>query len=132
MLAQAFRFCSLTLLVAVGFAACSWAADEPAEITPDKARDHVGKKVVVVMEVKKAKYSEKRDTVFLDSEADFKDAKNLDVVIESAALKKFKEAGISQPQEHFRDKKIKVTGTIELREDRPYLPVLETKDIEIK
>lgn len=47
-------------------------------------------------------------------------------------MKKFKEKGISAVHDHFRDKTIKVTGTIELREERPYLPVLETADIEIK
>lgn len=117
----------LTVLPILGFG-----ADDEPEITPDKARDHVGQKVVVVMEVKKAKYSEKRDTVFLDSMTDFKDPKNLGVVIESAALKKFKTAGINQPHDHFRDKRITVKGVIELREDLPYLPVLEPADIEIK
>ncbi len=74
------QFTSLSLCIFLGLVAVSWSADEkdaPPEITAEKAREYVGKKVTVVMEVKKAKYSEKRDTVFLDSEADFKDSKNL-------------------------------------------------------
>lgn len=108
------------------------AADKPLDIKPDQARDHIGKLVTIIMTVKKAKYSEKRNTVFLDSELDFKDPKNLAVILEADVLKKFKESGTAAPQDHFRDKTIKAQGKLELREDRPYLSITSTADIEIK
>jgi hypothetical protein len=132
---RSFCFHALVSLMIVAANASLWSAEGPGtlpEITPEKAREHVGKKVTVVMAVKKAKYSEKRNTVFLDSETDFKDARNLAVILEADVLKKFKEAGISAPHEHFRDRTIRATGTVELREDRPYLPVTAVRDLEIK
>lgn len=132
---RSFCFHALVGLMIVGANASLWSAEGPGtlpEITPEKAREYVGKKVTVVMGVKKAKFSEKRNTVFLDSETDFKDARNLAVILEADVLKKFKEAGISAPHEHFRDRTIRATGAVELREDRPYLPVTVVSDIEIK
>ena len=115
--------------------AAAWTAEnseKPPEIKPEKAREYVGKKVTVTMAVKKAKYSQNRNTVFLDSESDFKDPSNLAVIIEGDTLKKFKEAGISAPADNFRDKTIRATGQVELREGRPYIPITAVSDIEIK
>src|SRR5262245_38882094 len=68
------------------------AADEPKPITAAEAVKSVGKpKVVVEMVVKKAKDRlEKRGIVFLDSEDDFKDEKNLGVAVSAEAAAKFK------------------------------------------
>ena len=134
---NSFSWCSrvLACVLVMCVATCGWTADNKEkipEISPEKGRDYVGKKVTVIMAVKKAKFSEKRNTVFLDSEMDFKDTKNMAVILEADVLKKLKAAGNSAPHDHFRDKIIRATGTVELREDRPYLPVTAVADIEIK
>lgn len=122
------------LILVFGIMNCRAVAVETdtPEITPEKAREFVGKKVVVKMTVKATKYSTKRKAVFLDSESDFQDKKNVGIVIESEALEKFRAAGIQEPHERFRDKLIKATGTIELRDDRIYLPLTDPKLIEIQ
>jgi hypothetical protein len=84
------------------------------------------------MTVKASKLSKHRKAVFLDSEEDFHDEKNLGIVIDEDGLKKFRAAGIDEPHEHFKGKKVRAVGTVELREDRPYLPVGDPKDIAIE
>ncbi len=57
------------------------AEDKPPRVKAEDARQHVGKKVEVVFEVKATKNSTKRKTVFLDSESDFNNRNNLGVAI---------------------------------------------------
>jgi hypothetical protein len=107
------------------------AADEPKPITAAEAVKSVGKTTVVVeMEVKKAKDRlEKRGIIYLDSEDDFKDPKNLGVAISAEAAAKFKEKGIADPAAHFQGKTIRVRGCVMRFEDRPYLPVHDPEQI---
>ncbi|MGQ0633399.1 MAG: prepilin-type N-terminal cleavage/methylation domain-containing protein [Planctomycetaceae bacterium] len=105
---------------------------KPPEIRPEQARDHVGKKVAVTMKVKASKYSIHRKSVYLDSEEDFHDEKNLGVIIEEEGLKKFRAKGIDAPHDQYKGKNIRVVGKIELRDDRPYLPLDEPDNIRIK
>jgi hypothetical protein len=71
-------------------------ADEPPSkaVTPAEAAKKVNEKVVVEFEVKSTGGNEAR---FLNSEADFKDAKNFTIFIPQAALEKFKTAKIDDP-----------------------------------
>jgi hypothetical protein len=105
------------------------ADDKP--LTPAEAIKKVDQKVVVQMLVKASKNRlEKFKEIYLDSELDFKDEKNLAIVITLDGAAKFKEAGIDEPAGHFKDKTIRVTGTVTLKENRPRIEVNDPKQIE--
>src|SRR5262245_25519521 len=101
----------LTSLLVLGFAV----ADEPKAkpLSPVEARKKVGEKITVEMTVQAAKDRlENRGEIYLDSELNFRDDKNFAVVITRTGAAKLKEAGIADPAEHFRDKKIRATGVV--------------------
>ncbi len=107
------------------------AADEKP-LTPEQARKRVGDKITVEMEVKAAKNRlEKRKEIYLDSEENFKDEKNLATVITKAGADKFAEMGIADPAEHFRGKTIRVTGTVTVKDDVPRIEVDDPKQIRL-
>lgn len=105
------RFVSIA---AIALAAAGVFANEqreaPKEIAPAEARKHIGENVRVTMPVRKTKDSDKTKRIYIDSETDYRDAKNLGVLIEYAAKAKFKDAGIAEPHIHYKDKTIRVTG----------------------
>ena len=106
------------------------AQDRP--LTPVEARKKVGEKVTVEMTVLAAKDRlEKRGEIYLDSEEDFKDPKNLGIVITKSGAAKFKEAGVKDPAAHFRGKRIRVNGTVILKEKRPRIEVEDPKQIKV-
>jgi hypothetical protein len=106
------------------------ADDKP--LTPVEARKLVGKKVVVEMLDQASKNRlEKRGEIYLDSEEDFKDAKNLAVVINKAGAASFAKAGIKEPAGHFKSKTIRVTGTVTLEDERPRIVVEDAQQIEL-
>ena len=109
------------------------AADEPKPITPAEAIKQVGKpKVVVEMTVKKAKDRvERRGIIFLDSEDDFHNEKNLCAAVSAEAAARFKGKGISDPATHFAGKTIRIRGCVMVFETRPYLPVHDPDQITI-
>ena len=119
-----------TLLGFLLFAAAAALADdkEAAPIGPTEAIKKVGEKVTVEMKVRAAKNRlEKRGEVYLDSEEDFKDEKNLGVVITKAGAAKFKEAGVGDPAEHFMNKTIRATGKVIIKEERPRIEIDDPK-----
>ncbi len=122
------RHVFVILVMLLGSALALAAEGKPP--TPGKARKLAGKKVTVEMVVKAAKDRlEKRGEVYLDSEADFEDEENFAVVITRDGAASLKKAGITNPAEHFKDKKIRATGTvkkIEIDDARQIRPV-ETK-----
>ncbi len=106
------------------------AAGKP--LTPVEAIKRVNEHVTVAMTVQASKDRlEKRKEIYLDSEKDFRDEKNLGVVINVAGAAKFKEAGIADPAGHFLNKTIRVTGTITVEENRPRLVVSDPKQIRV-
>jgi len=74
---------------------------------------------------------EKRGEIYLDSEENFKDEKNLGIVITKTGAAKFKEAGVDDPAIHFQDKTIQVKGTVILKEERPRIEINDPKQIQI-
>ena len=64
------------------------------------------------MTVRHAKDSPHEECFFLDSEADYKDPKNLAVVIAHEHAEAFKKAGIADPSKHYDGKSIRVTGKV--------------------
>jgi DNA/RNA endonuclease YhcR with UshA esterase domain len=117
----------LTLALLGSFSSC---VDDV--IAPAEARTHVNRTVVVEMVVQSAKNRlEKRGEIYLDSELDFHDAKNLGVVITRAGAVKFKAIHIEDPAQYFRGKKIRVTGVVTEKEKHPRIEVNDPKQIRL-
>ncbi|HEX3149467.1 MAG TPA: hypothetical protein VHR66_15440 [Gemmataceae bacterium] len=112
----------LALLVVVGVRA----DDPPKPLTPAEAAKKVNEKVTVEMEVKS---TGGKGPYFLNSEADFKDAKNLTVLISEEVLAKFKAAKIDDPKTHFKGKLIRVTGTVTLYKEKPEIKIEKPEQI---
>jgi hypothetical protein len=104
--------------------------EKPISIEPAEARAHKGKRVAVQFKVQATKNSVHRKTVFLDSEKDFRDEKNLGIAITEKGIEDLRQRrGITAPAEHFLEKTIRVVGVVVLREDRPYIDVKEAEQI---
>src|SRR5262245_7139494 len=95
------------------------AEDEPKPIGPAEAAKKVNEAVTLQMEVKSAALRE--GVCFLNSEEDFRDAKNFTVFIDKKALAKFKEAKVEDPPAHFKGKTVQVKGKVTLYRDRPQI-----------
>lgn len=89
-------------------------------LSPAEAAKKVNEKVTVEFEVKS---TGGKTNGYLNSEADYKDAKNFTVFIPEAALAKFKAAKIDDPREHFKGKTVRVTGTVILYQGKPQIKV---------
>jgi DNA/RNA endonuclease YhcR with UshA esterase domain len=119
-----FRLMTLAVLV------CAAAEEKP--LTPVEARKKVGEKVTVEMTVQTSKDRlEKRGEIYLDAEADFRDAKNFAVVITRAGAAKLKAAGIDDPAAHFKGKTIRATGTVKEVEKVPRIEIDEASQIRV-
>src|SRR5262245_30701757 len=106
----------LAVLIVVGIR-----GEEPAKpVTAAEAAKKVNEKVTVEMDVKS---TGGREACFLNSEADYKDAKNFTVFVPEEALAKFKAAKIEDPKTHFKGKTVRVTGTVTLYRDKPQIKV---------
>jgi hypothetical protein len=111
--------------------ALTYPADDKA-LTPVEARKKVGEAVTVELTIKAAKDRlEARGEIYLDSEENFRDEKNFAVVVTKAGAAKLKEAGIDDPAAHFKDKKVRVTGTVKVVDDVPRIEIEEAKQIQI-
>jgi DNA/RNA endonuclease YhcR with UshA esterase domain len=98
-----------------------WAAEAPKALTPAEAVMKVNEEVTLQMEVKSA--SKRETSCFLNSEADFKDAKNFTLFIDKDALAKFKDAKIDDPATHFKGKLIEVKGKVTLFKDKAQIKI---------
>jgi DNA/RNA endonuclease YhcR with UshA esterase domain len=119
----------LPTVLAIVLVSAVWADDPPAKpLTPADAAKKVNEKVTVVMEVKS---TGGKTNCYLNSEADYKDAKNFTVLIPEAALAKFKEAKVNDPREHFKGKVVRVTGTVTKNRDKPQIKVESPEQIAV-
>lgn len=96
-----------------------------------EAINRVNESVTVEMVVQRTKSCTKFSKVFLDSEANHHDLKNLGVIITEAAMAKFGESGIRDPTAHFKGRTIRVHGVVIHKENRPYLEVNDPSQIEV-
>ncbi len=95
-------------------------------------RDHVGEEVVTEFEVKASKFVKEKKICFLDSQQDHKSKENFAVIIKGdEALKRFAEAKIPDPAEHYRNKKIRVRGKVSLHRGQPQIVVESVAQIEL-
>jgi hypothetical protein len=116
--------------------AAGWVTGQPTQdakpLTPAEAIKRENEKVTVEMTVKASKNAlQKRKEIYLDSEEDFRDAKNLAAVINEEGAAKFKDAGVDDPAAHFKGKTIRVTGTVTRVDDRPRIVVSDPKQIKV-
>ena len=101
-------------------------------LSAEEAVSRVNESVFVEMLVQKTKSCTGSCQVFLDSEQNHRDPKNLGVVITVDGRPKFTEAGIDDPTAHFNGKTIRVRGVVVIRkEDRPYIDVNDPSQIEM-
>src|SRR6185369_2065116 len=108
------------------------AGAEEKPLSPIEARKRVNDKITLQMFVKASKNRlEKRKEIYLDSETDFKDEKNMAVVINAEGAARFKKVGIDEPAGHFKGKTIRVTGTVTLDEGRPRIVVSDPEQISV-
>jgi DNA/RNA endonuclease YhcR with UshA esterase domain len=104
--------------------------DEPPAkpITPAEAAKKVNEKVTIEMEVKS---TGGKGVCFLNSEADFKDAKNFTVFIPEEVVEKFKKAKVEDPRAHFKGKTVRVSGTVTLYREKPQIKVEDPDQIQV-
>src|SRR5215475_14077020 len=106
------RIASALALIAGGLLVVQAAAEDVKPLTPVEAIKKVNEEVTVQMLVKATKNRlEKRGEIYLDSEEDFRDEKNLGIVITKGGAAEFKEAGVDDPAVDFKDKTIQVKAT---------------------
>lgn len=100
-------------------------------MSPEEAINRINESVTVEMLVQRAKCCSGSHQVFLDSAANYRDPKNLGVIVTEGGLSKFDEAGIDDPTAHFRGKLIRVRGVVTRKEDRPCIEVSDPGQIEM-
>jgi DNA/RNA endonuclease YhcR with UshA esterase domain len=71
--------------------------------------------------------------IFLDSEQDHHDPKNMAVAVTvtMTGKERFGEMGIDDPAEHFKGQVIRVTGVVMLKRNRPLIEVDDPRQIEV-
>lgn len=114
-----------------GLAVLLTACAEDKIVKAADAKAHVNEKCVVEFTVKAGRFLEDRNMCFLNSETNFRDAKNFTVVIFKDGMERFKEMKIENPFEHYKKKKVRVTGKIELRDGKPQIRLLDPSNIKI-
>jgi hypothetical protein len=102
-----------------------------AVVPADKAKEHIDQECTVEMTVRSSKNAAPRREYYLDSEEDFRDEKNFAVVISYDHADLFKKAGIDDPSEHYKGKKLRVTGKVIRENDQIRIRVEDPKQIKI-
>ena len=109
---------------------CAGGLDDPPKTYPaPEARNHANETCTIEMTVRASKNASKRKTYFLNSEEDFRDAKNFAVVISYDDAKKFAKAGIDDPADFYRSKTIRVTGKVISEDEETRIRVEDPKQI---
>jgi hypothetical protein len=101
------------------------------QIAPDEAVLHILQTVRVEMQVNSTGMSRAQTTVFLNSEEDYQHKNNFAVVIPRSVLQDFRRNGVPDPAVFFEHKRIRVTGTITLYDNRPQIAVSCAADVEV-
>jgi hypothetical protein len=99
-------------------------------LSPVEAITRVNESVTMEMLVQRTKCCSGSSQVFLDSEPDHRDPKNLGVVVTEIGRARFSEAGIDDPTAHFSGKTIRVRGVVIRKEKGPYIEVNDPSQIE--
>ena len=100
-------------------------------LSPVEAIGRINESGTVEMLVRRTKCCTGSRQVFLDSEANHRDPRNLGVFVTESGRAKFSAAGIDDPTSHYRGKTIRVRGVVIRREERPYIEVDDPCQIEL-
>ena len=100
-------------------------------LSAEEVINRVNEFVSVEMVVQRTKCCTGSCQVFLDSEQNHRDPKNLGVVVTESSRAKFSEAGIDDPTAHFNGKTIRVRGVVIRKEKGPYIEVSDPSQIEL-
>jgi hypothetical protein len=100
-------------------------------IKAEEARKQVDERVTVTFKVQHAKFATDPDRVYLDSEKDYKDPKNLGLLIEADSLPAFRKAGIEKPAEHYDAKTVRATGMVFQRDNLVFIRLEKPQQIGI-
>jgi hypothetical protein len=98
-------------------------------LSPVEAINRVNESVTVEMLVQRTKRCCGSRQVFLDSEGNHRDPKNLGVVVSESGRAIFSEAGIDAPTAHFNGKTIRVHGMVARKENRASIEVSDPGQI---
>jgi alkaline phosphatase D len=105
--------------------------DEVAGLA-EQAMKHLGKEWRVEFTVQATGKARNGSLVFLNSEPDFRSAKNLTVVLDMTAVRKELEAAkIADPAKHYAGKKVEVSGTVSLFSKRPQIMVKKLAQVKV-
>jgi acetyl esterase/lipase len=97
-------------------------------LTVAEAAKQIDKQVTLEMAVRSTGGNRNK---YLNSAADYSSPNNFTVYIPEAAVKKFAEAKVEKPDEHFYGKTIEVTGTVTLVRNKPQLTVNDPSQIKV-
>jgi DNA/RNA endonuclease YhcR with UshA esterase domain len=98
---------------------------------PQEAVNRVNEQVTVEMLVKAAKNCAHCSQIFLDSEEDHHDLKNMAVALTETGAAVFKGMRIDDPALYFKGKAIRVHGVVIRKEKGPYIEVNDPSQIEM-
>ncbi|MFL5327360.1 MAG: alkaline phosphatase D family protein [Gemmataceae bacterium] len=100
-------------------------------VSPAEATKRVGDKVTVQFAVKGTGATRDKGRVFLNS-SDARDASNFTIMIDmKKAGESLQKAGITDPREHFKNKTVRVTGTVTTFKDAPQIAVEDASQIQV-
>jgi len=122
---------ALTLALVQSTGASAEDEKPPAVVAAPDAKKHIDERCTVEMTVQSSKNAAPRREYYLQSEKDFRDDKNFAVVISYDHADLFKQAGIDDPSEHYRGKKLRVTGKVIRENDQVRIRVEDPKQIKI-
>jgi DNA/RNA endonuclease YhcR with UshA esterase domain len=105
-------------------------ADDPKPLSTEDAAKKVNEKVTVEMDVKFVGQSQS-GMVFLNSMNNRNDPKNFVVVLKKENAEKLKKALRAEPKDHYKNKTIRVTGTVTLYMNKPQIEVTEPDQVKV-
>ncbi|HLQ44722.1 MAG TPA: alkaline phosphatase D family protein [Planctomycetaceae bacterium] len=100
--------------------------------SPKLAKQHVGKEFTVEFQVRSTGTSKNKEFIFVNSEEDYREADNLTIVLDVKALDEdFHREHIDEPVKFFVGKKLRIRGTVTLRQERPQILVTDWEQLEL-
>jgi serine/threonine protein kinase len=108
-----------TIAGAMWSLAVNGADKEPPTVTASEAANHINKRCTVQLQVQSVgSFKNGPPGIYLHSESDWKQRGNFSVVLSNAAIQRYRDEGVEDFVQHFKDRTIRVTGTIQQQKDR--------------
>ena len=100
-------------------------------LSAPEARTRINEQITVDLVVKAAKNCQRCSLMFLDSEQDHHDPKNFAVAVTDTGKARFRETKIDDPAGHFKDKTIRVSGVVTVKDEQPQIEVDDPNQIAV-